>query len=670
MELNTPLSGLPGIGYTLAKRLIRLELFKVEDLINHYPFRYDDFSKVSKISEVKVGETVTLEGEVWSIKNTYTRFRKVLTKATLNDSTGSMELIWFNQSWLTKNIKVGEKIRASGKIDRFGSKTTMVAPDWEKVEEGKVNLHTGRLVPVYPETYGLTSKWLRQKIASLLPRALFQIGDPLPNSIKDEMLPLPEALNLIHFPQTFDDVAKAKKRLSFDELFYIQLATQKARLDWQQKQTIKPLKIDQEKINRFVKNLPFELTSAQKKVTQEIIDDLQKGHPMNRLVQGDVGSGKTVVAAIIIYLTYLNGLNSLLMAPTEILAFQHCQTLTNLLAPYGLEVGIYTGSRKILQGSSHVIVGTHALLSKTLEIDNIGLIVIDEQQRFGVEQRTLLRSKAKIPHFLTMTATPIPRTVALTIHGDLDMSVIDELPKGRKEVRTHFVPAYKRADAYKFIEAQVKEGKQVYIITPLIEESETILSAKAAKVEFERLKKEVFSHLRLGLLHGKLKSKDKEEVLNQFKDAQIDILVSTSVVEVGVDVPNATIMLIEGGERFGLAQLHQLRGRVGRGSEQSYTFLFSEEENASAINRLKNLEHIHDGLKLSEIDLKIRGSGEIFGTRQSGRWNLKIASFSNLSLIEKSREAATKILEQNPDLDKYPKLRAKLSSLAQTVSPD
>ncbi|MDO8498426.1 MAG: ATP-dependent DNA helicase RecG [bacterium] len=420
----------------------------------------------------------------------------------------------------------------------------------------------------------------------------------------------------------------------------------------------------------FFTSLSFQLTDAQKRVIQEVVTDLSKNFPMNRLVQGEVGSGKTVVAAAVIYLAHLNNLKSIIMAPTEILAFQHFDTLSRLLEPFGIKVGIYTGSRKRIQGDLPVIVGTHALLSKSLELNNVGLVVVDEQQRFGVEQRTLLRDKAESPHFLTMTATPIPRTVALTIYGDLDLSVIDQMPVGRKVVRTYFVPQSKRLDAYKFIENHIKEEEQAYIITPLIEESETQASAKAAKVEYERLQKQVFPKLRLGLLHGRLKSKEKEAAINAFKNHELDILVSTSVVEVGVDVPNATIMVIEGGERFGLAQLHQLRGRVGRGEQQSYAFLFTEEENPQVINRLKNLERIHDGLTLSELDLKIRGGGEVFGTAQSGRWNLKIASLSNLSLIEKTRAAAQKVLAQDPSLDKYPNLKRKLSSLAPEVSPD
>jgi ATP-dependent DNA helicase RecG len=488
-------------------------------------------------------------------------------------------------------------------------------------------------------------------------------------------------------------------------MFLVQLTSIMRRKQWQQQSLHIPVSVKHEDLDQFMKNLPFELTQAQKKVILEIIADLSRPNPMNRLVQGDVGSGKTVVAATIIYLIFQNNLKSLYMAPTEILAFQHYQNLTKLLAPYGIKVGIYTGSRKFtknlesriksqgkkktteqldsslstLDSEPDVIVGTHALLSKQFNVENVGLVVIDEQQRFGVEQRSILRNKGGkidsegrqiLPHFLTMTATPIPRTVALTLYGDLDLSIIDQLPKGRKEIKTHFVPKKKRDDAYKFIESEVKQGFQVYIITPFIEPSETDESVKAATVEYERLKTEVFPNLRLGLLHGRMKSKDKDQALTDFKDHKVDILVSTSVVEVGVDVPNATIMVIEGAQRFGLAQLHQLRGRVGRGKAQSYTFLFTDDEAPPIVNRLKNLETIHDGLKLSELDLKIRGSGELFGVRQSGEWNLKIASLADLELIEETRNSVNKILEESPKLDKYPQLLGKLAVLSQAVMPD
>ena len=515
-----------------------------------------------------------------------------------------------------------------------------------------------------------------------MPQAISQIQDPLPDSVRDDMLILPEALQKIHFPQSWTDVEKARQRLGFDELFFVSLATQKARMVWREKPIIHPLKINKKDISEIIASLPFSLTAAQNKVLMEILADLKKDQPMNRLIQGEVGSGKTVVATIIAFLAHKNGFRTLFMAPTEILAFQHFETVTKFLKPFKIKVGIYTASKKFDKGKGKklhpspftlhpdVIIGTHALLSEKLTIPDVGLVIVDEQQRFGVEQRSYLRGKAKPPHFLTMTATPIPRTVALTLYGDLDLSTIDELPKERLKIKTHVVPQKKRADAYKFIEGKIKTGDQVYIITPLIEQSETMLSAKAATIEFERLKKEIFPKFNLGLLHGRLKSKEKEEVMGKFKTGKIDILVSTSVVEVGVDISNATIMLIESAERFGLAQLHQLRGRIGRGSKQSYCLLFSEIPNRDNISRLKNLERIDNGLKLAELDLKIRGSGEIFGIKQSGRFEFKIASFSNLSLVEKTRNLAHKLLQDNPTLDKYPILKAKLHDLAANVMPD
>lgn len=704
MELSTPLLALPGIGPSLVERLNRLNLKTIEDLIYHFPFRYDDFSATQPLDQTRIGETATFRGELWSIKNTYTRFRKVLTQAILNDGTGTVDIVWFNQPWLTKNLKVGDKIQVSGKLSRKGSKISLVSPVWEKISSlqssdvSHQTIHTGRLTPIYPETYGLTSKWLRYKISQILPQVTSKITDPLPDSIRDNMLPETQALQQIHFPDNFDQVRKATERLAFDELFYIQLQTQMKKADWKEKKVVAPWEISQIKLTGFIKQLPFKLTNAQDRVLKEIITDLKSSQPMNRLLQGEVGSGKTVIAGVAAFLAHTNNLRTIIMAPTEILAFQHFETLSKLFAPYGIEVGIYTGSRKEVsrgkrvpqvsqgkemktkprgtrgtlttRGTSNIIVGTHALLSSKLALDCIGLVIIDEQQRFGVEQRSILRSRVQSPHFLTMTATPIPRTVALTLYGDLDLSIIDELPVGRKVVRTHFVPHIKRSNAYKFIAEKINEGQQAYIITPLIEQSETLISAKAAKVEFEQLKKGIFPKLKLGLLHGKLKSKEKEEAINSFKDHRIDILVSTSVVEVGVDVPNATIMVIEGAERFGLAQLHQLRGRVGRGSVQSYTFLFAEREDPSIVSRLKNLERIQDGLKLAELDLKIRGSGEVYGTLQSGRWNLKIADFSNLPLIERTRSAALKVLSQSPNLDKYPEILAKLSVGLKEVMPD
>ncbi len=671
MDLGTKLTSLTGIGPGLGYRLGKLGLNTVADLVYHFPFRYEDFSNISNAIEAKLGERVTLKGEIWSIKNIFTRSRKIITQAIFNDGTSPIILTWFNSHWLAKQIQTGDRLQVSGKLSKYKNKLTIIAPQWEKIIDVSLpqqTLHTGRLVPVYPETEGLTSKWLRTKITQILPNALDKMNDPLPDATRSGMFGLKEAISKIHNPESYDQINKARERLGFDELFFVALATLKVRKTWQEREVIEPLKPYLKEVGEFIKKLPFNLTASQQRVVKEIIEDLKKNLPMNRLLQGEVGSGKTVVATIIIYLVYLNGLKALFMAPTEILAFQHFSTVSRLLEPFGIKVGIYTGSKKQAR-DAHVMIGTHALLSEKLLTDNVGLVIIDEQQRFGVEQRSFLRSRAKLPHFLTTTATPIPRTIALTIYGDLDLSVIDELPQNRQKIKTYVVPAKKRLDAYGFIEKQIKQGDQAYIITPLIEKSETLTSARAATVEFEKLQTKIFPSLKLGLLHGRLKPREKEAVMADFKDGKIDILVSTSVVEVGVDVANATIMVIESAERFGLAQLHQLRGRVGRGYKKSYCLLFSEGK-PEEISRLKNLETLDKGLKLAELDLKIRGSGEIFGVRQSGRFEFKIASFSDLPLVEKTRRAAQEVLDSDPSLDKYPLLAAQLRNVSENIMPD
>ncbi len=695
MDLKTPLYEINGIGIGTIWKLKKLNLNTIEDLIYHFPFRYDDFSQNTTVENAQINQVVTLQGEIWSIKNIYTRSKKVLTQALFNDGSTPILLTWFNQSYLTKQIIVGDKLQISGKLTRYKNKLSIIVPRWEKISQvdnlsqgASKPIHTGKLVPIYPETLGLTSKWFRTKIDLYLPKVLENLKDPLPNSVKNKMYSLQESLTQIHSPANWTNLEKARERLGFDELFYVSLATAKARKEWNKKPIIKPLEIKQTDLKNIISLLPFELTKAQIKVLEDIYKDLKKSQPMNRLIQGEVGSGKTVVAAITAYLIYCNKLKTLIMAPTEILAWQHYKTISSLLEPLGINVGIYTGSKKSLesriksQGKKKsrlstlatndypdIIIGTHALLSPKLDISDISLIVIDEQQRFGVEQRTLLRSKAKVPHFLTMTATPIPRTIALTLYGDLDLSIINELPKTRLKIKTYVVPSKKRLDAYGFIEKKVNEGDQIYIITPLIEESETMQSVKAATSEFEKLKTTIFPKLKMGLLHGRLKSTEKEKIMQDFNNKKIDILVSTSVVEVGVDVANATVMVIESAERFGLSQLHQLRGRVGRGVKQSYCLLFSQTEGPE-INRLKSLETISDGLKLAELDLRIRGSGEIFGMKQSGRFEFKIASIFDTNLVEKTKKSAQDILDSDPGLDKHLLLKAKLDDLAREVMPD
>lgn len=673
MNLKTPLSALAGVGPGTIYRLKKLNLNTVYDLLYHFPFRYDDFSRTTSALEAQVGEQVNLQGEVWSIQNIYTRARKSITKVVFNDGTSPIEITWFNSPWLTKQIQSGDKLQVSGRISKYKNKISMIMPAWERLSAAsglgpQGSLHTGKLVAIYPETEGLSSKWLRTKMGNLLPKVKDMLDDPLPDEVKNGMSSLKDAIWGIHLPKNWEEAQKSKERLGFDELFYISLATRKARMDWREKPLIEPFKINQNDVKKFISSLPFKLTSAQFRVLNDILGDLSKNHPMNRLIQGEVGSGKTVISAVAAYIAFKNNLSTLFMAPTEILAFQHFETLNKLFSPFGVKIGIYTGSKKDHK-DAQIIVGTHALLSDDFLTENVGLVIVDEQQRFGVEQRSLLRSKAKVPHFLTMTATPIPRTVALTLYGDLEMSIIDEMPSGRQKVKTFFVPEKKRNDSYKFIAKKVKEGDQVYIITPLIEASETLTSVKAAKVEFEHLKK-IFTGIKLDLLHGRMKGAEKEKVMAEFKKGKTNILVSTSVVEVGMDNPNASIILIEGAERFGLSQLHQLRGRVGRGRKESYCLLYSTGTSPEDIRRLKLLENTYDGLKLAELDLKIRGSGQIFGTAQSGRYEFKIASFSDIALLEKTRKLADRLLASDPTLDKYPALKAKLHEMSSGAMPD
>lgn len=663
MNLSTPIEKLFMVGPTYARRLKKLGIETVEDLLYHFPFRYIDYSLVSPIRRVQPGETVTIKGEVLSIKNEYTSRGKKIQKGKIADQSGEIEAVWFNQPFLVKTIRLGESISLSGKADWFGRKIVLVSPEYEIQKEQKT-IHTGRLVPVYHETYGVSSKWLRSRIAPVLKQALPKIRDFLPSGIKKKqgLISLSEALGQIHFPKSQKEAKIARDRLAFDELFLIQLAALRRKRRWQKKTLAYEFFIDQEKILGFLSQLPFALTQAQKRVVREILSDLKKDRPMNRLLEGDVGSGKTVVAAIAIYVAHLNGIQSALMAPTEILALQHYRTLEQLLKPLGVKTELLTGSKRGKASKFDIIVGTHALIHKRASFSKLGLVVIDEQHRFGVEQRAKLIQKGKAPHILTMTATPIPRTIALTLYGDLDLSVIDEMPPGRQKIKTWVVPPQKRDNAYQWIRSQVKGTlNQAFIICPLIEESthETLRSIRAATSEYEHLQKKVFADLKLGLLHGRMKGKEKDTVLTAFRKGKLDILVSTPVVEVGIDVPAATVMMIEGAQRFGLAQLHQLRGRVGRGGEQSYCLLFISEKGQKTLRRLKAMEKTNIGMELAELDLKIRGPGEIYGTRQHGFIDLRLASFSDIKLIEKTKKSAEEAMEK---LFSYPILRQKLKS--------
>lgn len=659
-----------------ASRLEKLGIETFSDFLFHLPSRYEDFSTESKIGEVQIGETVTVQGNVVDIKNTYLRRGRIksMQKAVIADETGSMQLSWFNQPYLAKNITINSTISASGQVRRSGSKLSIVAPTFEVLyNDASNNIHTGRLIPVYPETQGITSKWLRRQVYNLIAEHKDELEEYLPDDIlkKYNFMHLKEAIETIHFPTDLEKAEKARERLAFEEFFLMQLASLKRKAEWRQETKTEPYKIPKKIIEEAITTLPFKLTGAQQRAIDDILGDFAKDKPMNRLVQGDVGSGKTVIAALAMYTAHLNGYQSVLMAPTEILATQHYKSIAKFLEPLGVQVELVTGSNKLTKPSSEysILIGTHAVLSDKVKFDNLGLVIIDEQQRFGVSQRGLIKQKGENPHLLTMTATPIPRTVALTMYGDLDLSYLNEMPGGRKKVKTWLVPPEKRDAAYEWIRKQIKEtDSQVFIVCPFIEPSETMMTIKAVNHEYERLSKDVYPDLKLGLLHGKLKAKEKDDVLKQFREKKFDILLATPVVEVGIDIPNATVIVIEASERFGLAQLHQLRGRVGRGDKQSYCLLFTDSKQALTSQRLKGMETIYSGAELAELDLKLRGPGNLYGTAQHGVPKLKVASFADAELIATARNAAQAVF---PKLQQYPLLEKKLEAVTQeTVTPD
>lgn len=654
MDLSSPVTDIPKVGPILSQKLEKLGIKTISDLFYHVPSRYLDYSKISHINSLQVGETVTVHGEIVSIVNTVSKRGLRMQIGSVEDATGKVTVIWFNQPFLTKMLYPGRRVSLSGKVGFFSKKLSLSSPDYELLEsEDDETFHTGRLVPVYPETAGLTSKWLR----TLIKRAFYDkqivIEDFLPPAIlkKENLEELSNAFALVHFPQKEEDSMLGRERLGFNEVLMLQLKSEYRKLSWDKNKVNFRLEIKGPEMNEFIKSLPFTLTESQVKSIEEIIADMKREIPMNRLLEGDVGSGKTVVAAAGAFAAFINGGQTMLMAPTQILAAQHYKTLTKILEPFKVRVSLITsGSKKGDLGRSDVFVGTHALLHSKIELDKVALVVIDEQHRFGVEQRAHLAKKSASPHVLTMTATPIPRTVALTTYGDLDLSILRDMPKGRTKVTTWVVPETKRKGAYEWITKEIRENKsQAFIVCPLIEdsESETLADVKSVTTEYEKLK-HIFKSFKLGLLHGRLKPKEKEEILQNFRAGKIDILVATPVVEVGIDIPNATIMVVEAAERFGLAQLHQLRGRVGRGEKKSYCLLFS---NIKYSKRLKAMEKTHSGFELAEIDLALRGPGEIFGTLQSGFAELKIASWNDPELIRRVKSLAREIMS-NPK--KYP----------------
>lgn len=690
--LDQPVESFRYIGPIYLKRLQRLGVETLGGLLSHFPHRYDDFTNLKKISEVKIGEEVTIQGEIKEIQKRRTFKKKMfLVEALVEDESGTIRAVWFNQPYLVEILKKQSKVSLAGKIHFSEGGTFLSNPAYEKIKKGEALKHTQGLVPVYPETEGLSSRWFRFIIYPLLKKYAQKVEEFLPKEIlrKEKFPEIGEALFQIHFPKTKKEADIARERFKFQELFLIQLFVQKQKRKLQEEKAPKILP-KREYIGEFKKNLPFSLTGDQKRAAREILDDLQKEIPMSRLLEGEVGSGKTVIATLAAFVAICNRYQVAIMAPTGILAEQHFEEISKFLIPFDIKVGLLTSEKaelkskkkriktknkeiikKIKKGEIDVLIGTHSLIQERVKFKNLSLVVVDEQHRFGVEQRARLckgsnRQAKLIPHFLSMTATPIPRTLALALYGDLSISQIKELPKGRKKIITKIVPPARRSEIYEFLRYEVKRKRRGFIICPLIEESEK-LEVKAAKKEFERLKKKIFPDLKLGLLHGKMKAKEKEKIMRQFKEGKIEILVSTPVVEVGIDVPSATVMIIEGADRFGLSQLYQFRGRVGRGELQSFCFLFTDSVAKKTWRRLKATVLAKNAFELAEQDLKIRGPGDFIGKRQAGIPDLAMASLTDLPLIEKAKREIEEILNRDPELRNYPLLSQKLEEFKEKV---
>jgi ATP-dependent DNA helicase RecG len=667
INLSSKISDLSRVGKVGAKLLKKLGLENIQDLLFYLPFRYDDFSLISKIADLQVGQTTNVRGEIQLIQNKRSFKRKInITEALISDETDSLKVIWFNQPFLAKNLKPGDLVSLAGRVSESQGQLTMISPQYEKIY-GADLVHTQGLIPNYHLTEGLTQKQLRYFIKQIIILA-DKVPEWLPSDVikKIGLIDLATALQKIHFPKNQQDIEPARRRLAFSELFLRQLKSQMIKKEISERQAIS-IKFQEAATKNFVDDLPFQLTDDQKKAAWEIIQDLGRARPMSRLLEGDVGSGKTVVAAMAMLNVVINKKKAALMAPTEILAEQHFNSLNNLFKNSGFKIGLLTGTKKIKDiNEFDIIIGTHAIIQKNVNIENLALAIVDEQHRFGVNQRQQIidfnKRDDSVPHFLSLTATPIPRSLALAIYGDLDLSIIKTLPKNRKPIITKLVKEAERKKAYNFIRDQIKSGRQIFVICPLIDESDN-LETKSVKAEYKRLAEEIFPEFKIGLLHGKMKTVDKDAAMKSFLNKEIDILVSTSVIEVGIDVPNASVILIEGAERFGLAQLHQFRGRVGRSEHQSYCLLFpSKEENNSdkTMDRLGALEKYNDGFMLAKIDLKMRGAGEIYGDTQSGFPELQIASLFDYELIKKSSEEAAAIIKTDPNLKKHPLLREKL----------
>ena len=638
--LKAPVTVLSGVGPATARNLARLELRTLRDLLFYFPRRYDDYSLLKPINRLNYGEEVTVIGTIHSVTMRKLMVRgndAQIVEAVLGDGTGLLRLNWFNQPWVVRRLHSGAHIVLSGKVDQYLGRAVMNNPEWEPIEQQQ--LSTNRIVPVYPLTAQITQRWLRRTMHTVVTNLAPRLQDPLPEAVRQSagLMDLTTAILQVHFPETWEMLKNAQQRISFDEILLLQLGVLRQKRVWQER-SARIFMVADEWLDQQLARLPFPLTGAQQRSYSDIRQDLQSGTPMNRLLQGDVGSGKTVVAALSISSIVSRGAQAALMAPTSILAEQHYQSLLMLLAgtagtansedqefvlkeqEIALLIGATPEAEKqsiregLTNGSIRLVIGTHALLEDPVQFADLQLVIVDEQHRFGVEQRASLRAKGDNPHLLVMTATPIPRSLALTVYGDLDLSIIDEMPPGRQPVSTYVLLPRERERAYRLIRTQVQEGRQAFIIYPLVEESEKS-EARAAVEEHQRLQKEYFPELQLGLLHGRLRPEEKDQVMTRFRDGEYNILVSTSVVEVGVDVPNSTVMVIEGANRFGLAQLHQFRGRVGRGAERSFCILIPDSEDKAENERLQVMTETNDGFVLAEKDLEQRGPGLFLGTR-------------------------------------------------------
>ncbi len=735
MDLSTPVEKLRNVGARNLPRLHKLGIKTVRDLLWHLPARYEDYSQIIPISDLAFDQKATIQGQVVKIdsRRIFPR-RLTIVEAIIEDDSGSIKAVWFNQPYIATTLIEGTRVSLAGavKLDKRG--LYMASPSYEKLRDNDYHVynltHTHGLIPVYPETEGISSKYLRFLIKPILSEVALE--DHLSPDVQDrnQLIDITTALQKVHYPLTLAEADQAKERLAFDELLLFQI---KSLLERRKLNQLKSpaISFDKEFVTDLISRLPFELTKDQKIAAWEILKDLEKSYPMNRLMEGDVGSGKTVVALIAAAQTAHAGYQTVFLAPTEVLAQQHMETIRALVAHTDLEVALVTGStawstyslgskseikRRIAKGQAKIIIGTHALIQKDVLFDKLALVVIDEQHRFGVNQRaTLIKNSSSdlVPHLLSMTATPIPRTLALTIYGDLDVSIIKEKPKNRQKIQTRIVPPSGRSEAYHFIRSEVKAGRQVFVICPRIEMAEKPSQAealpsgpssgrgpalrggtdgtgspglgregklsakqlkfslaaemKAVQEEYKKLSENIFPDLKVAMLHGKMKPKEKTDIMARFKEGFADILVSTSVIEVGVDVPNATVMMIENADHFGLAQLHQFRGRIGRGVHQSYCLLFTTSAEKTSNQRLKALVATDDGFLLAEKDMAIRGPGEFFGSQQSGLPDLAMAALANVELIKKSRTEARLILKDDPNLNNHPALKQQLQRLQALV---